>query len=65
MLKSYLALQYFPEASNTRNAIRSLNRWIERCQPLHEALLQMGVKAGQQYLPPEAVRLIYHYLGEP
>jgi hypothetical protein len=65
MLKRTLALQYFPEATNSRNAIRSLNRWIERCKPLHQALQDMGVQAGQQYLPPEAVRLIYHYLGEP
>lgn len=62
--KSELAMLYFPYAGK-KQAMANLNRWIRRCDGLHEALSHAdGLKTRHFFLRPE-VELIVKFLGEP
>lgn len=62
--KKELALTYFP-ASAPHVAVTRLVRWINRCKPLHAALLDQGYQKTSKWLSPREVKLITEYLGEP
>lgn len=63
--KLELAMQYFPDSSK-ETATRNLRRWIQRCEPLVEALNARD-RGGRQnkYYRKWEVELIVMYLGEP
>ena len=62
--KKELALIYFP-FSDPHVAVNRLMSWINRCKPLHEALLDQGYQKTSKWLSPREVKLITQYLGEP
>ncbi len=61
-----LARLYFPNASTSRNAVRSLNRWINRCSGLLEELRKTGYAPyNHRILTPRQRAIIIRYLDEP
>lgn len=62
--KAELGLLYAPQR-NKHNAWEAVKNWIDRCQPLREALLNSGLTASTRVLTLRQVELIVRYLGEP
>lgn len=62
--KQELAMLYFPDA-DPRTATNHLMRWINRCDPLVEALGRIHYRRTTKYFTSTQVRLIMEYLGEP
>ena len=62
--KKELALTYFP-ASDPHVAVNRLMSWINRCKPLHEALLDQGYQKTSKWLSPREVAIVVEHLGEP
>lgn len=62
--KAELGLLYAPERSK-HSAWEAVKSWIDRCQPLSEALLEAGLTTHTRVLSPRQVELIIQYLGEP
>ena len=62
--KKELALLYFP-TSDPHTAVNRLMSWVNRCKPLHTALLDQGYQKTAKWLSPREVRLITEHLGEP
>ena len=62
--KSDFALLYFPD-SNPHVAQNRLNRWINNCAELKQALADCHQPRFAKFFSPQAVRLIIEYLGEP
>ena len=62
--KFALSLAYFPD-SNSRTALRRLNRWIHNNQDLSVALEQIGYNKMQHHVTARQTALIFEYLGEP
>lgn len=48
-----------------RSAVNRLRAWIDRCQPLSQALHEAGYRKTSKWFTPHEVRLIVHYLGDP
>ena len=42
-----------------------LRRWINRCKPLHDALVKSGYTKWSKEFSPIQVAYIFDYLGEP
>lgn len=61
---SQLARAYFPY-QKPKNASNQLRRWIRRCEPLLEDIVQMGYRPRLRYLSKRIVDRIYYHLGEP
>ena len=62
--KAELALLYQP-CSSPESAIKTLNRWINRCPQLLEELHSMHYNARRHtFLKPEVEAIVRH-LGEP
>jgi hypothetical protein len=63
---SSLAESYYPGCSNSRNAVRCLNRSIKRCAPLLAGLRATGFGPyNHRILSLRQVRIIAKYLGSP
>lgn len=63
---SALARMYFPRCSTSKNAVRSLNRWIKACRPLTDELSETGYKPyNHRYLTPKQFMIITKHLGDP
>ena len=62
--KSELAQLYFPQSSPS-DAVRSLMKQVNYCQPLRSALLSTGYRKTQRFFTPKQIALIYTHLGEP
>lgn len=62
--KKELALFYFPTA-DPHVAVNRLMSWVNRCKPLHKALLDQGYQKTSKWLSPREVKLITDHLGEP
>ena len=62
--KKELALLYFP-TSDPHTAVNRLMSWVNRCKPLHTALLDQGYQKTAKWLSLREVRLITEHLGEP
>lgn len=62
--KKELALFYFPTAY-PHVAVNRLMSWVNRCKPLHKALLDQGYQKTSKWLSPREVKLITDHLGEP
>ena len=62
--KAELGLLYAPQR-NKHNAWEAVKNWIDRCQPLSEALLSSGLTGSTRVLSPRQVELIVQHLGEP
>lgn len=62
--KQELAQTYFPDIA-PRSAVNRLRAWIDRCQPLSQALHEAGYRKTSKWFTPHEVRLIVHYLGDP
>ncbi|MCD8079820.1 MAG: DUF4248 domain-containing protein [Bacteroides sp.] len=61
-----LAMLYFPYASTPRNAVRSLNRWINRCPEMLQELRKTGYGPyNHRYLTPRQHAIIVKYLDPP
>lgn len=62
----YLARLYFPGCSTQKNAVRSLNRYIQRCLPLLEELRKTGFSPyTHRQLSPLQQDIIFRHLGDP
>lgn len=59
--KKELALFYFPTA-NPHVAVNRLMSWVNRCKPLHKALLDQGYQKTSKWLSPREVKLITDHL---
>ena len=59
--KQELAQTYFPDIA-PRSAVNRLRAWIDRCQPLSQALHEAGYRKTSKWFTPHEVRLIVHYL---
>lgn len=64
MQKGDLALMYFPNTTRSA-ALRRLLRWIDKCQPLQDALAATGYKPQQRWFTARQVRLIAEYFDPP
>ena len=62
--KKDLAMAYSPHLSYS-GAMRTLNKWIDKCVALKTQLFQRGYTNASRNLTPEQVNLIFEYLGEP
>lgn len=62
--KQQLAMLYFPEKSR-RNALDTLNRWINNCYGLRDRLEELGYKPKNRMLTKRQVDVISDFLGEP
>ena len=62
--KQELAQTYFPDIA-PRSAVNRLRAWIDRCQPLSQALHEAGYRKTSKWFTPHEVLLIVHYLGDP
>ena len=62
--KQELAQTYFPDIA-PRSAVNRLLAWIDRCQPLSQALHEAGYRKTSKWFTPHEVGLIVHYLGDP
>ena len=62
--KKALAMAYSPNLSYS-GAMRTLNKWIDKCVALKMQLFQRGYTNSSRNLTPEQVNLIFEYLGEP
>ena len=62
--KKALAMAYSPNLSYS-GAMRTLNKWIDKCVELKIRLFQRGYTNASRNLTPEQVYLIFGYLGEP
>jgi len=62
--KQELALLYFPE-STPEVANAHLRRWIVRCKPLHQRLIEMGYQKVSKVFTPKETACIFDFLGEP
>lgn len=66
ILKSKIALLYFPELSdNPPSALHRLRNWIKRNKHLMRRLQKMGYNPRSRFFNNSQVSLIYEYLGEP
>lgn len=65
MNKQQLALAYFPNAKSPATAVRHLMRWITKCKPLHQQLIQLGYTPYAKTFSPRQTQLIIDYLGDP
>ena len=62
--KQELALLYFPDSSpEVANA--HLRRWIMRCVPLYDKLVESGYTKWCKEFSPMQVSYIFFFLGEP
>lgn len=61
--KQKLAMLYFPEKTR-RNALDTLNRWMNNCHGLREQLEKLGYKPKNRMLTKRQVEVIYEFLGE-
>ena len=61
--KQKLAMLYFP-GKTRRNALDTLNRWINNCHGLREQLEKLGYKPKNRMLTKRQVEVIYEFLGE-
>ena len=61
--KQQLAMLYFPEKTR-RNALDTLNRWINNCHGLRVRLEELGYKPKNRMLTKRQVEVIYEFLGE-
>ena len=57
-------MAYSPNLSYS-GAMRTLNKWIDKCVALKTQLFQRGYTNASRNLTPEQVNLIFEYLGEP
>jgi hypothetical protein len=62
--KAELAMLYNPQMC-TREALRTLTRWMVRNEQLYRELLIIGYKKTCKIFTPKEVAVITHYLGEP
>ena len=62
--KKELALLYFPD-STPHVAVKHLNGWIKRCQPLCDALAETHLSRYAKWYSPRQRELIEKFLGEP
>lgn len=62
--KQKLAMLYFPNKSR-RNALDTLNRWINNCYGLREQLDVLGYRPKNRWLTKRQVDVISDFLGEP
>lgn len=62
--KQELAQTYFPGIA-PRSAVNRLRAWIDRCQPLSQALHDAGYRKTSKWFTALEVGLIVHYLGDP
>lgn len=65
MLKSTLALLYFPQSSSPRIARQHLMRWVKNARGLQAELADLGYQKYQKRLSTEQRKIIEDYLGEP
>lgn len=65
MNKCELALQFFPEQRNAKQAVRHLMRWIQRNPSLLCALQATGYQSTQKVFTWKQVLLIKEHLGDP
>ena len=63
--KAALAHRYFPHLHNKHVAVNHLMRWIRRCKPLYEELLQLGYTHHQRSFTPRQAERIIFFLGDP
>ena len=63
--KKELSLLYFPTAYTPHSAVNHLMNWINRCEPLRQALEAQGYQKRSKWFSPREVRLIVEHLGEP
>jgi len=62
--KQELAQLYFPDTP-PHTAVNRLMRWINRCEPLREALEETHYQPRNRLFTPKQTALICQYLGEP
>ena len=62
--KKALAMAYSPNLSYS-GAMRTLNKWIDKCVALKIRHFQRGYTNASRNLTPEQVNLIIEHLGEP
>ena len=62
--KRELAQLYFPD-TEPHTAVNRLMRWINRCQPLREALGETRYQPHNRLFTPRQTGLICRFLGEP
>lgn len=62
--KQELALLYFPDATPDV-ASAHLRRWIYRCEPLYDKLVETGYTKWTKEFNPMQVSYIFYFLGEP
>ncbi len=62
--KRELAQLYFPD-TEPHTAVNRLMRWINRCQPLREALDETRYQPHNRLFTPRQTGLICRFLGEP
>lgn len=62
--KQELARLYSPKKSK-RNALDTLNRWINNCHGLRERLDVLGYKPKNRMLTNRQVEVISDFLGDP
>ena len=61
--KQELAFEYFPDAT-PEVASAHLRRWINRCKPLHDALVKSGYTKWSKEFCPIQIAHIFDFLGE-
>ena len=62
--KQELARLYFPDIPS-HTAVNRLMRWINRCEPLREAIGETGYQPRNRLFTPRQTALICRFLGEP
>lgn len=66
ILKSKIALQYFPEdIDRPGTAVHHLRDWIVGNKELSQKLSAMGYNPKSKCFNKRQIKLIYYYLGEP
>lgn len=63
--KGELALLYAPATQSPKNAVRTLNRWIDQHADLRRQLKQMGLTPSAKNFTPAQVKAIITVLGPP
>jgi len=63
--KKELAVRYFPDTVDPHCAVNHLMRWINRNEPMRNALVEAGYRKQDKYFTPRQVRIIAYFLGEP
>ena len=63
--KRFLARRYYPKAPSEQAAIKALQRDINRCKALLQALEKTGYSSRTQHFTVHQTNIIFDYLGEP